>query len=329
MNNLHFAHPEYFWFSTVLIPLIIWYLLRHNDSLATLKIATLDAFSKNKKRNSIWRHILFVNKLLLIIVLITIIARPQTSSTLESSKSEGIDIVLAIDVSSSMLAMDFEPNRMEASKKVAVQFISGRPNDRIGLVAFSGESYTQCPVTTDHVTLINLLNNLKEGVLDDGTAIGLGLGNAISRLRNSDSPSKVIILLTDGVNNAGEVAPLTAADIAASLGIKVYTIGVGNNGYATMPVNTFAGVQYQKVEVQIDENVLQEIAKLTGGQYFRATNEQKLIEIYQEIDRLEKMEIEVQKIVQVDEKYLIFALIAALLVIFEILIKNTFLRTIP
>jgi len=314
----------------VLIPIIVWYIFKHNDLSATLKISTLKAFEKKKiSKTKIFRHVVFVLRILLISVLITIIARPQTSSTLETSKAEGIDIVMAIDISSSMLAMDFEPNRLEASKNVAVEFISGRPSDRIGLVAFSGESFTQCPLTTDHATLINLLMDLKEGVVEDGTALGLGLSNAVSRLKDSESPSKVVILLTDGVNNSGNVAPLTAADIASTMGVKVYTIGVGNNGYATVPVQTFAGVQYQQVEVQIDENTLQQIAEKTGGQYFRATNEKKLVEIYQEIDRLEKMEIEVQKAIQKKEEFLPFALLAISLLLAELLIKKTILKTIP
>lgn len=330
MNNIYFARPEFFWLLLVLIPIIVWYILKHNDLSATFKISTLKAFEKKKiGKTKLFRHIVFVIRILLISLLITIIARPQTSSTLETSKAEGIDIVMAIDISSSMLAMDFEPNRLEASKNVAVEFISGRPNDRIGLVAFSGESFTQCPLTTDHATLINLLMELKEGVVEDGTALGLGLSNAVSRLKDSESPSKVVILLTDGVNNSGNVAPLTAADIAATMGVKVYTIGVGNNGYATVPVQTFAGTQYQQVEVQIDENTLQQIAEKTGGQYFRATNEKKLVEIYQEIDRLEKMEIEVQKAIQKKEEFLPFALLAIFLLLIELLIKKTILKTIP
>ncbi len=330
MSSLHFARPEFFWLFLAFVPIIIWYIFKHNDSQATLKISTLNAYANKKiSKAGFLKHINFVLRILLISICIIIIARPQTSKTLETSTSEGIDIVMAIDVSSSMLAMDFEPNRMEASKNVAVEFISGRPNDRIGLVAFSGESFTQCPITTDHATLINKLLELKEGIIEDGTAIGLGLANAVSRLKDSNSPSKVIILLTDGVNNSGNVAPLTAADIAATMGVKVYTIGVGNNGFATYPIQTFAGIQYQQVEVQIDENVLTEIAEKTGGKYFRATNEKKLVEIYQEIDRLEKTEVEVQKALEVKEEFLPFALIALLLLALEILIKNTVLKTIP
>ncbi len=330
LENITFASPQYFWFATIIVPMIIWYMLRHSDSYATLRISTLDAYkSKQHKTNSLWRHILFVNKILLVLLFVTMIASPQTTSTNETSKTEGIDIVLAIDVSSSMLAMDFDPNRMDASKNISAQFISGRPNDRMGLVAFSGESYTLCPLTTDHATLKNLLMSLKEGIIEDGTAIGLGLGTAISRLKDSNSPSKVVILLTDGVNNAGELAPLTAAELAVTYGIKVYTIGVGNNGYANMPVNTFAGVQYQKVEVKIDEEVLQKISALTGGKYFRATNEQKLIEIYQEIDKLEKMEIEIKKTLNVKEEFFWFAMATLIIIVLDILIKNLIIKTIP
>jgi len=330
MSSLHFARPEFFWLFLTFIPVIIWYIFKRNDSSATLKFSTLNAYVGKKTSGiSIFRHLVFLLRILIFGLLIIIIARPQTSKTLETSTSEGIDIVMAIDVSSSMLAMDFEPNRMEASKNVAVEFISGRPNDRIGLVAFASESFTQCPLTTDHATLVNKLLELKEGQLEDGTAIGLGLANAISRLKDSNNPSKVVILLTDGVNNSGNVAPLTAADIAASLDVKVYTIGVGNNGFATYPVETFGGTQYQQVEVQIDENTLKEIAEKTGGQYFRATNEKKLVEIYNEIDQLEKAEIEIQKATQTKEEFLPFALAAIFLFLMEILIKNTVLKTIP
>ena len=228
-----------------------------------------------------------------------------------------------------MLAEDFKPNRLEASKNVAIQFISGRENDRIGLVVFSGESFTQCPLTTDHAVLINLFKNVKSGIIEDGTAIGLGLANAINRLKDSKAKSKVIILLTDGENNMGEIAPQTAANLASAFGIRVYTIGVGTKGMAPYPFKTAFGTQYQNVEVHIDEDMLREIANLTGGKYFRATNNQKLKNIYAEIDKLEKSKIDVKHYSTKQEEYFWFALFAGLFLVLEIFIRNAVLRNIP
>jgi Ca-activated chloride channel family protein len=227
-----------------------------------------------------------------------------------------------------MLARDFKPDRLEASKNVATEFISGRPYDRMGLVVFSGESFTQCPLTTDHAVLINLLREIQSGMIDDGTAIGMGLATAINRIKDSEAKSKVIILLTDGVNNRGEIAPATAAGIAKTYGIRVYTIGVGTQGMAPYPVQTPFGIQYQDMPVEIDEGILQEIAKTTGGKYFRATDNDKLIQVYSEIDKLEKSKIDVRQFSRKEEKYLLPALIAFSLLAFEILLRNTIFRTL-
>jgi Ca-activated chloride channel family protein len=263
------------------------------------------------------------------LALIIVLARPQSTDSWQNRSTEGIDIVLAIDVSTSMLAEDLKPNRIEAAKDVAASFISGRMNDNIGLVVFSGESFTQCPLTTDHAVLLNLFKDIRCGIIQDGTAIGLGLANAVSRIKDSKAVSKVIILLTDGSNNMGEIAPVTAADIAKTFGIRVYTIGVGSKGMAPYPFQTAYGVQYQNVPVDIDEDMLKQIAALTGGQYFRATDNATLAGIYEEIDRLEKTKINVQEYSKKQEEYRNIAILALILLLLEILLRNVLLRTIP
>ncbi len=331
MKDLVFANPGFLYGLLVLIPMIIWYILKDEKSHTSMQVSSLRAFNKQPVSfKNILRHVVFGLRMVIIALLIITLARPQTTNNWEDSKTEGIDIVIALDVSSSMLARDFEPNRFEASKDVAVEFISGRDNDRIGLVVFSGESFTQCPLTTDRAVLINLFKEVKQGLIEDGTAIGMGLATAINRIKDSEAKSKIIILLTDGVNNAGSIDPVTAANIAKSLEIRVYTIGVGRNGYAPFPVSTIFGtVQYQNMEVKIDENMLQEISRLTDGKYFRATNNQKLIDIYKEIDKLEKSKIEVKKFSSKNEEFFPLVIILALLLIIDIVIRNTVLRTIP
>ena len=262
-------------------------------------------------------------------LLILVLARPQSHDQWEEVVTEGIDIILSIDISTSMLAEDFKPNRMEAANSIAAEFISGRRNDRIGLVIFSGESFTQCPLTTDHTVLKDLLQEVEIGMIEDGTAIGMGLATAVNRLKNSDSKSRIIILLTDGVNNRGAIDPLTAANIADAFGIRVYTVGVGSRGPAPYPVRTPMGVQYQSIEADIDEDVLIEISDITGGKYFRATDENKLIEIYSEIEELEKSMIEVNQFSSTTEDYRAIALIAGLLLLIEWFLRVLVLRSIP
>jgi len=259
-------------------------------------------------------------------ILIIVLARPQSTDKFQDVSTEGIDIMLALDISGSMLARDFKPDRLEASKDVATEFISGRPYDRIGLVVFSGESFTQCPLTTDHAVLINLLREIQSGMIEDGTAIGMGLANAVNRIKDSEAKSKVIILLTDGINNRGEIAPATAAGIAKTFGIRVYTIGVGTMGTAPYPVQTPYGTQYQNMPVEIDEAILKEIAQTTGGKYFRATDNDKLVQVYSEIDKLEKSKIDVRQFTRKEEKYLIPAIIAFFILVIELLVRYTFLR---
>jgi Ca-activated chloride channel family protein len=274
------------------------------------------------------RHILFAFRAIAVGLLIIVLARPQTSDQFQDMSTEGIDIVLTLDISGSMLAQDFRPNRIEAAKNVATEFISGRPYDRIGLVVFSGESFTQCPLTTDHAVLINLLREVQSGMIEDGTAIGMGLATAVNRIKDSEAKSKVIILLTDGVNNRGEIAPATAAGIAKTYGIRVYTIGVGTQGVAPYPVQTPYGTQYQDMQVEIDETILRDIAQTTGGKYFRATDNDKLIQVYNEIDKLEKSKIDVKQFSRKEEKYLLPALIAFCLLLFELLARNTIFRNL-
>lgn len=330
MNNIVFENPGYFHLLWGLIPMIAWYVWKQNDINAKIRFSSLHDFESIPPSYKYYlRHILFVLRLVALTALVVILARPQSTDSWQNEHTEGIDIMMAIDVSSSMLARDFKPDRLEAAKDVAVEFISGRPNDRMGLVIFSGESFTQCPLTTDHPVLINLFNDVKSGMIEDGTAIGLGLATSVTRLKDSKAISKVIILLTDGVNNQGEIAPLTAAEIAKTYGIRVYTVGVGTMGQAPYPVQTPFGTQMQNMDVKIDEEVLREIAGLTGGKYFRATDNSKLKDIYKEIDKLEKSKIEVKEYSKKEEEYFVFALIAVGAVLLEILLKHTIFRSIP
>jgi Ca-activated chloride channel homolog len=329
MNRITFAEPL-FLYLLVLIPAIVaFYLLKQQKSQAAFRVSGLQAFAQaGTTFRHYLRHILFTLRIIAITLLIIVLARPQTTNKFQDMTTEGIDIVLTLDISGSMLARDFRPNRLEASKNVATEFISGRPYDRIGLVVFSGESFTQCPLTTDHAVLINMLRDIQSGMIQDGTAIGMGLATAVNRIKDSKAKSKVIILLTDGVNNMGEIAPATAADIAKTYGIRVYTIGVGTQGMAPYPVQTPFGLQYQDMPVEIDEGILQEISQTTGGKYFRATDNDKLIQVYAEIDKLEKSKIDVKQFSRRDEKYLFPAIIAFCLLLLEILVKNTIFRNL-
>lgn len=330
MFGYEFANPKYFLILVLLVPMILWYIFREKRSHADLQFSSLKAFKGMKHAGRVWlRHLLFVLKVLAILFLVTALARPQSSNSWQTYSSEGIDIVLALDISGSMLARDFSPDRLEAAKEVATKFILERPQDKIGLVVFAGESFTQCPLTTDQAVLVNLMREVHSGMIEDGTAIGLGLANAVNRLKDSPGKSKVVILLTDGVNNRGVIAPITAAELAKTYGIRVYTIGVGTYGEAPYPVQTIFGMQLQNVAVEIDEAVLKQIAAITGGQYFRATDNDKLKQIYQEIDQLEKSKIEVKHFSKKQEQYFWFALIGMLLLISEAIFRYTLLRKIP
>ena len=330
MFGYEFANPGYFFLLILLVPMILWYIFREKKSHADLQFSSLQAFKGIKHTGKIWlRHVLFALEVLVIVFLVIALARPQSSNSWQTYTSEGIDIVLALDISGSMLARDFTPDRLEAAKEVATKFILERPQDKIGLVIFAGESFTQCPLTTDQAVLVNLLREVKSGMIEDGTAIGLGLANAVNRLKDSPAKSKVVILLTDGVNNRGAIAPATAAELAKTYGIRVYTIGVGTYGEAPYPVQTPFGIQLQNVPVEIDEEVLQQIATLTGGKYFRATDNDKLTQIYQEIDQLEKSKIEVKHFSKKNEQYFIFGLLGMCLLIAQAVLKYTLLRKIP
>ncbi len=329
MNDITFANKEYFWLFLIYIPILFWYIWRLKKSVASMKITSLSPFKNNKPPfRYILRHFLFTLKLVAIALIITSLARPQSSTKWEDQKIEGVDIMIALDVSGSMLAEDFTPNRIEAAKDIGIEFVSSRDNDRLGLVVFAGETYTQCPLTIDKARLMNLFSEVKSGIIEDGTAIGMGLANAVNRLKDSKSISKVIILLTDGVNNSGKISPLAATELATEYGIRVYTIGIGKNGTAPYPFQTPFGVQYQNVDVNIDEDVLQEIAKQTGGKYFRATNNSTLKEIYTQIDALEKTQLEVRSYTKLHEEFRLLMLIAFGLIVFEQILKMTILKNV-
>lgn len=328
--QLHFANPAYLWL-LLLLPVAVawyWYKLRHYS--VPVQLSTTVVFRSSVKS---WKHYLryglFGMRILAIGMLILALARPQTNMNRQDISVEGIDIMLATDISSTMLAEDVKPNRIEAAKEVAINFINSRPDDRIGLVVFSGESFTQCPLTSNHAMLINLFKDINFGMIDDGTAIGDGLATAINRLKESKARSKVIILLTDGINNMGSIDPLSAAEMAELYGIRIYTIGIGTMGTALFPVQTQYGVQYQRMEVQIDEALLQKISALTNGKYFRATNRQKLQDVYKEIDRLEKSKIDVTEFNRKKEEFLPFVILALLLLTLEFAARFAILKLVP
>ena len=329
LENITFANPKLLWGLLIIPATIVWYILRHKRQEASVRFSDLQGFSDLPKSWKVYgRHLLFALQMAALALLIVAIARPQSSSTSQTSNIEGIDIVLAQDISGSMLARDLKPDRLEASKQVAADFVEGRPTDRMGLVVFAGESFTQVPLTTDHGVMLNMLKELKSGMIDDGTAIGDGLATAINRLKDSEAVSKVIILLTDGLNNAGSVDPYTAAELAKLYGIRVYTVGVGSYGTAPFPVQTIFGTQYQQMKVEIDEKMLTTIANSSGGKYFRATSNQKLDEIYDEIDKLERSKIEVTEFRHLHEEFYPLVAWALVLLLLEFVLRKTVFRTI-
>ena len=332
---MEFANKEYLLLLLLIIPYIIWYVMYRKKTEPTLRMSDTFAFRYAPRS---WKVTLMplsmLLRLLVFVMIVMVLARPQTQNSWDSKTVEGIDIMLAMDVSTSMLAEDLRPNRIEAAKQVASEFIIGRPNDNIGLAIFAGESFTQCPMTTDHASLLNLLQNVRtdiaaRGLIEDGTAIGMGLANAVSRLKDSKAKSKVVILLTDGSNNRGDISPSTAAEIAKSLGIRVYTIGVGTNKLAPYPMPVAGGVQYVNVPVEIDTKTLSEIASITEGDFYRATNTNELRKIYKEIDQLEKSKLNVKTFSKRYEAYQPFALVAVLALLLEILLRVTIFRRIP
>jgi len=329
-SGIHFKHPEFLWL-LLLVPGMLFYFWKYKRyKRPNLRISTTEAFRHYKPTlRQRLVHLPVFLRVMAVALLVIALARPQSSSKGSNVKTEGISIVLAMDVSSSMLAEDFRPNRIEAAKKVAMEFIDGRPNDLIGLVIFSGQGFTQCPLTSDHGVLKSLLSDVKSGSLKDGTAIGEGLATAVSRLKDAPTKSKVVVIITDGVNNSGSIPPLTAGEIARTFGVRVYSIGVGTRGTAPYPTKTIFGIQYQNVEVQIDEELLSNVATATDGKYFRAVNNKKLEAIFTEIDKMEKSKIEVTEFRRYTEEYLFFALIAAALFAVELVLRYTYFRSLP
>ena len=332
---MEFANKEYLFLLLLLVPYIIWYMMYRKKTEPTIRMSDTHAYRFAPRS---WKVVLMPIQLLLrvavFVLLILILARPQTHNSWNNKSVEGNDIMLAMDVSGSMLAEDLKPNRIEAAKQVAAEFIVGRPNDNIGLSIFAGEAFTQCPMTTDHASLLNLLHGVRtdlatRGLIEDGTAIGMGLANAVSRLKVSKAKSKVVILLTDGSNNRGDISPMTAAEIAKSLGIRVYTIGVGTNKVAPYPMPVAGGVQYVNIPVEIDSKTLSDIAAATEGDFYRATNNKELQNIYKEIDKLEKSKLSVKTYSKRYEAYQPFAIAAVLLLLLEILLRITVFRKLP
>ncbi len=330
INGITFAQPYFFWLLGLIPLMILFYFFYLRKKTSQITYSGLDAFTGIQQSLRQQLQLLpLILKMLAFALAVVALARPHSTSSGQNVTTEGIDIIMALDISSSMLAEDLKPNRIEAAKKVAEDFIESRPNDRIGLVVFGGESFTQCPLTTDHSVLKNLFIGIQSGMLADGTAIGEGLATAVNRIRKSTAKSKVIILLTDGVNNIGAIAPETAGEIAKTFGIRVYTIGVGTRGMAPYPFKTPFGIQYQNMEVQIDEKVLQQIANETDGKYFRATNTAKLKEIYESIDKLEKTKIDVTEFRKHTEEFYPWAIVALLLLIADIVLRYTIFKSIP
>ena len=328
---MFFEYPHLLWLLVIPALLIVHYIyLELCGRRPHLRVSDIRYWKAGGKSVlSYLRHAPMLLRTVALSMIIIAIARPRSSSKMDKIDTEGIDIVLAMDVSTSMLARDFTPDRISAAKDIAIEFISQRPSDRIGIVVFAGESYTQCPLTTDRATLINLMKEIQTGLIEDGTAIGNGLATAVARMQGSDAKSRVVILLTDGVNNRGEITPQTAADIAKTYGIRVYTIGVGANGTAPYPVITPWGVQMQDVEVEIDEDLLKGIAETTGGRYFRATDNTKLSEIYSEIDKMEKARTTIDSFPVYKELFMDFALVALICLLLEVVFNAFILKRLP
>ncbi len=332
LGDIQFAEKHWFWLLLLIPAMIAWYIVRSKKQEGELNFSSFTFLQGIKPSlKARFKHVLFVLRVLSVALIITAIARPQSRSSWKDSKTEGIDIVLSVDVSLSMLAKDFKPNRMEVAKDVMIDFIDARPNDRIGLVLFGGEAFTQCPITSDHKILKNMFKEVKSGMLDQGTAIGLGLANAVARIKESKAKSKVVILISDGVSNMGEVAPLTAGELAKTYGVRVYCIGVGSKGKALQPVAIYAPGEYEYdyVDVEIDEKVMSDISNMTGGKYFRATNKESLITISKEIDKMEKTITSEKSFTNKAEHFLPFALAAAILLMLEFLLRYTVFRALP
>jgi len=332
LEGIDFLNKQMFWVFLTIPLAILWYAFKYKKQTAEFKISSIKGFKTGSSLLPKFRHVLFLLRLVALALLITALARPQTVDVSTKTKTtRGIDIVMAIDVSASMLAKDLKPNRLEALKTVAAEFIQGRPNDRIGLVEYAGESYTKTPITSDKSIVLRSLRDIKYNtIIDGGTAIGMGLATAVNRIKDSKAKSKIIILLTDGVNNAGFIDPNTASELALEYGIKTYTIGLGTNGMALSPIaqsQTTGQFQYGRIQVEIDEDLLKEIANVTGGQYFRATDNRKLKEIYKEIDKLEKTDVEEFKFYNYEEKYRPLVLLAGILLLIELLLRFTIFRS--
>ena len=330
MFNYSFANIEFLYLLAILPLMIVYYIFRGRTHNPSFQISSLSLFGKMRVPfRLVLKHVLFGFRVLAVGLLIIALARPQSTESWSETKTTGLDIVLCIDLSGSMNAMDLKPNRLEAAKTVAMEFVNGRPGDRFALVAFSAESYTACPLTSDRAVVVNQINDLRFGLIDDGTAIGMGLATSVNRLKDSQAKSKIIILLTDGVNNRGTIGPSTAAEIAESYGIRVYTIGVGTMGSAPFPVQTPFGQQIQQMEVDIDEQTLSDIASMTGGKYFRATDNLKLKNIYDEIDQMEKTMLDTQDYSSRKEEYFPFLLLGLILLFAETLLRYTVLKSVP
>lgn len=326
---MSFASPGYLFLLLFLIPVVGWYIYELHKADASVQMSSASTLKRSARS---WRvyllHVPFVLRVAAITLLSIALARPQLTNRWSSESTEGIDIMMALDISGTMQAEDLKPNRLEAAKQVASDFVIARPNDQIGLVVFAGESFTQCPLTTDHAVLVNLFKSVKFGMIEDGTAIGLGLANAVNRMKDSPTKSKVVILLTDGSNNRGDIDPLTAAEIAKTFGIRVYAVGVGSHGQARVPVQTPMGVQYMTMDSEFDETALQNIASTTGGQYFRATDNNSLKQIYEQIDQLEKTKLRVREYAKHTDTFAPFLMAALLCLLAEILLRYFVLRTI-
>lgn len=328
---MFFEYPELLWLEVVPALLVLHYIyLELRERNPHMRVSTVVPWMKGGRSvMGVIRHFPFLLRTLSLVMIIIAVARPRSSEQMDRVDTEGIDIVLAMDVSTSMLARDFTPDRISAAKDIAIEFISQRPYDRMGIVVFAGESYTQCPLTTDRATLINLMKEISTDLIEDGTAIGNGLATGVARLKDSDAKSRVIILLTDGVNNRGEITPQMAAEIAKTYGIRVYTIGVGANGMAPYPVMTPWGVDIQKVQVEIDEDLLKQIAESTGGRYFRATDNTKLMEIYNEINQMEKARITVDSFPVYKELFPRYAIVALIALLLELVLRLFVIRRLP